>query len=101
MDEKGFVTIKINDFTTVVHYLKDGDVYHCLTLSDTTKVSLIKDVNEIMVSNGINSNDFKVATVNLVEDSTQIKKVFEDMTSINHNHFKEWDDKLVGIDFIL
>ncbi len=96
-DEKGFIRFKDDEFEVVINYLNMGDHLLGITLSDSYKVKHFNENPRINVGNGIKPKEFHEVNVSIVDNTELTKEIFDKMTELKHNHFKEFDDRLVTV----
>ncbi len=100
MEEKGFLTLKIDNYKAKMHYILREDKTICITLGSSQKVELIRDNKKTQIAYGMLSENFVDTKVNVNEDKNLVKEVFTEMSALKHNHYKTWNDDLVILELI-
>lgn len=96
-DDKGFITFIDDEFKVTINYLNMGDYLIGLTLKDSYKVEHFNNHPKLQAANGIRSNEYVDVSVNISYDLSLINEIFEKMTTLKHNHFKDFDERLVAV----
>lgn len=100
IDERGFVKLKQINHETTMHFIKMKDSsLVSLTLSDSTKVNNIKTNNKAEVVFDRNSDNYIPVTVEVIDEKSISKEIFDIMLDNNFTHFKQWDDNIVTLKY--
>lgn len=95
MESKGFIKVSSNDLITIVHYIESEEGLSFLTLNSSNKYTNIKVNENISIAFGMKSDDFQPAIASIVEDKELVKNVYDILTDLKHNHFKEYDENII------
>ncbi len=99
--EKGFIKFKDGDYEVTINYLNKGDQLLGITLGDSHKVEYFKNHPEITATDGPKGTDFVDVHVEVDSESGLAREIYDEMTKLKHNHFKEYDEKLVAVKVIV
>lgn len=100
-NDKGFIKFKDGDYEVTINYLNKGDRLLGITLSDSHKVEYFKHHPDITATDGPKGTEFVDVHVEVEEGTPLAKEVWDEMTSLHHNHFPEYDEKLVAVKVVL
>ncbi len=95
--DKGFIKFKDHDFEVTINYLNKGDYLLGITLSDSHKVEYFNAHPDITATDGPKGTEFTDVHVTIQDDKELTKAIFDEMTELRHNHFREYDDRLVTV----
>lgn len=97
MNKRCLIKFSHDDKTDLMHYVVfDGDVV-VLSKKESTKVPYAQKEKELEVSFDIESNDYDVLKVEVVEDLDYVKKVYNYMIETNNAYFTDGYEDLVAL----
>lgn len=99
--DKGFIKFKDGEYEVTINYLNKAEYLVGITLGDSNKVKYFKSHPELTATEGPRGTEFVDVHVEVDSESNLASKVYEEMTELNHNHFKEFDERLVAVKIIL
>ncbi len=95
--EKGFIKFKDGEFEVTINYLNKGDYLLGITLGDSHKVEYFSKHPNITATDGPKGTEFVDVHVETESGTSLAREIFDEMTELHHNHFKEFDDRLVAV----
>lgn len=98
MEDKGFITLKLDKHQTKLHFIIRDEKMICITLEDSKKVALLKEKLQPEIAIGMLSRDFNNVDVLINEDKAFSRKIFDEMIELKHCHYKAWDDRLIVLE---
>lgn len=99
--DKGFIKFKDGEYEVTINYLNKEDYLLGITLGDSNKVKYFKEHSDITATDGPKGTDFVDIHVEVDSESDLARKIYNEMTELNHNHFKEYDERLVAVKITL
>lgn len=100
MREKGILKFKGAESKGAMHHIQYNGKKVSITMSDSRKVKHINENGTIGIAPNLLSRKFEDTKVSVVNDKAYAKAVFDYMTSLKHNHYKKYDEKLVVLEFV-
>lgn len=79
----------------VNYIIKDGK-YYAITSGQSNKVASIKENNEVRL---LVDNNPIAAKAQVITDQNEVKALFEAFNEVNNNHFNEFKDIFVAVEF--
>ncbi len=95
--DKGYIKFKDGEYEVTINYLNKEDYLVGITLGDSNKVKHFIEHANIKATNGPKGTDFVDVHVEVDQTKAFACDVFKEMTGLHHNHFKEYDDRLVVV----
>lgn len=81
-----------------VNYIKkDGKIY-AITSGQSNKVKQMLVNNEVKLL--VDNNELQ-AKATIIEDKDTVKAIFEDFNTVGNNHFEQFNDVFVAIEFTI
>lgn len=95
--DKGFIKFKDGDYEVTINYLNKGDYLLGITLGDSHKVEYFNEHPDITATDGPRGKEFVNVHVEIESNTSLAREIFDEMTELRHNHFKEYDERLVAV----
>ncbi len=97
MNKKCLIKFSHDDNTDLMHYVVyEGDVV-VLSKEDSKKISYAKKHKELEVSFHIDSKEYDVLKVEVIDDKEYVKKVYDYMIETNNAYFMDGHEDLVAM----
>lgn len=98
-DQKGFITIKYGESIAMLNFLNRGDHLIGITLDDSKKIEMMNEITQ--AAEGIKGTEFFDIQMEVLNDKELGRAIYDEMTELGHNHFKEYDERLVPVKVIV
>ncbi len=95
--DKGYIKFKDGEYEVTINYLNKGNQLVGITLGDSDKVRYFNLHPEITATDGPKGTDFVDVHVVVDSESDLARKIYDEMTELNHNHFNTYDERLVAV----
>jgi hypothetical protein len=97
MNKKCLIKFSHDDNTDLMHYVVyEGDVV-VLSKEDSKKISYAKKHKKLEVSFHIDSKEYDVLKVDVIDDKEYVKKVYDYMIETNNAYFMDGYEDLVAM----
>lgn len=100
MKAKGILKFKNEYSKGGMHYVMFKDSKVSITLNTSRKVKAVKKNGSLLIAGHLLSRNFVETKVEIVDQTNQVKEVFEYMKEIKNTHYKTWDDQLVILKYL-
>lgn len=101
MSKKEIVKFKGKDTKGAMHQVFFEDKYVSLTMRNSQKMREFLEEGKISIAPNLLSRDFEETKINIIDDKTFTKRVFDYMLEKNHTHYKEYNDNLIVIEYLI
>lgn len=99
MNKKSLVKFRHNNNVGLFHYvIFEGD-FVVLSEKETGKVLYIKENGKLEITFDVETENYDMLTVELVEDTNYVEKVYNYMIETNNPYFHEGVEGLVALKF--
>ena len=95
MKKKGMVKFQGEESKGLMHYIEYEGGYVSITRNSSRKIKVINNTGKLKVTFGLLSKDYNELPVEIIEDISSVKKVFNFMKDNKHTHYKKFVDDLV------
>ncbi len=95
MKKKGMVKFQGVESRGLMHYVEYEGGYVSITRNSSRKIKVINNTGKLKVTFGLLSKDYAELPVEIIEDISSVKKVFNFMKDNKHTHYKTFVDDLV------
>lgn len=100
MKNKGILKFKGTESKGPMHYITFNGDKVSLTMSTSRKVKHIKLNKSIGIANTLLSKSFNDTKVEIIEDETYVKEVYDFMKASKHTHYKKGYEGLVVLKYL-
>lgn len=98
MDKQQILELNYGINQRKLNYIVKNGKYYAITAGISKKVSSIKDNNKVSLL----INDLKInAVATIINDQVIVKDLFDEMTSLENNHFKTYNEVFVALEFTI
>ncbi len=99
MKTKGILKLNYSEYSRNLNYIKkpDGKIL-VITSGKSNKVAYLKVNDSVQLAFG---NDIVNASPTIIEDPKEVQERFMLMTENHNNHFNEYKDQFVAVEFKL
>lgn len=100
--EKGIIKLIQGEKETTLHYIQSDDKLLALTLKSSQKVQAIHNHIPAQLSFAKKDRTNLIdADIQVIENKTVVKQVFDQMLALNFTHFKTYNDNLVVLEITM
>ena len=99
LKEKGILKFKGTESKGAMHHLIYQGKKVSITMGDSRKVKHIKKYGSIAIAPNLLSRKFEDMKVTIIDEKNYTKELFDHMTSIKHNHYKEYNENMVVLEY--
>ncbi len=96
-NDKGFIKFKDGDFEVTINYIHLNDQLFGITEGSSYKVKYFSEHPNVTAADGIKSDDFVNVRVKIEDNEVLAREIWDEMTTLHHNHFKEYSHELVPV----
>lgn len=95
-NDKGFITFKDGDFKTTINYMKKDGYLFGITLKTANKIGYFKEHQVLPAGEGVKPEEFTDVKVEVLNQEKG-KEIYDQLSEMKFNHFKEYDSDIVGL----
>lgn len=99
MNKKSLVKFKYNQQVGLFHYVVFEQNVVVLSEKETGKISFVKENGNLLVTFDIESDNYDLLDVTIVEDKDYVQKVYNYMIETNNPYFQDGCEGLVALQF--
>lgn len=98
IENKGIYKLIQNGEDAMMHFIFFGGKYYSLTLGSSEKAESYKKSNKIDVEFVKGGEGFKTGTVSIIDREDFVRDLFDKMTELKFNWFKEFNSDIVALE---
>lgn len=98
MKDLGLLKLNVGEKKRNMNYMKVDQKVYVITSKDSKKINDIRANDQVELIFGKEAVGAKAV---VIEDPEQVKSIFDQLTAIDNNHFKQYRRDFVAIEFIL